>query len=71
MSRFLALSSEWAHLLHVNYQSYDETKKKSPRPASANIIASTAAQIFVTLAREREREREKERAASAINPREK
>jgi len=47
------------HLLHVNYQCYGGSKKKNPR--LADIIASMAAQIFVTLALERKTERETER----------
>jgi len=46
-------------LLHVNYQCYGGSKKKNPR--LADIIASMAAQIFVTLALERKTERETER----------
>lgn len=37
------------------------SKEKSSRPASANIIASAATQIFVTLVKAASREKEKER----------
>lgn len=53
-------SPKYNHLSRVNYQCRGEIKKKK-RSASANIIASAARQIFVTLVRAgREKDKESE-----------